>query len=188
MKKYTMALTASLVLTAGCIDKTIVSPENAATVDALAGSLTRGGVTTLALGVVAADRAFVRGDATYYQLSAIMARDAYRIEATEPRFVQLQRHTHDGGQCLAGEVILGRADAAGDDEHVAPPDRFEHRLFDGALVVGNGEVGRDVAADGGELLSDPGGVGVDGLPERELVADGEDDGFHRSLGARICSR
>jgi starch-binding outer membrane protein, SusD/RagB family len=87
MKKYTMALTASLVLTAGCIDKTIVSPENAATVDALAGSLTRGGVTTLALGVVAADRAFVRGDATYYQLSAIMARDAYRIEATEPRYV-----------------------------------------------------------------------------------------------------
>ena len=87
MKKYTLALTAGLVLATGCIDKTIVSPENAATVDALEGDLTRAGVQTLALGVIAADRAFVRGDATYYQLSAIYARDAYRIEATEPRYV-----------------------------------------------------------------------------------------------------
>jgi hypothetical protein len=87
MRKYTLALTAGAVLAVGCIDNTIVSPENAPTVDALAGALTRAGVQTLALGVLAADRAFIRNDATYYQLSAIYARDAYRIEATEPRYV-----------------------------------------------------------------------------------------------------
>ncbi|MEO6527704.1 MAG: RagB/SusD family nutrient uptake outer membrane protein [Gemmatimonadaceae bacterium] len=87
MKKFTLPLTATLVLASACIDSTIVSPENAATVDALAGALTRGGVTTLALGVLAADRAFVRGDFTYYQGTAILARDAYRIEATESRYV-----------------------------------------------------------------------------------------------------
>lgn len=87
MRKYTMALSAGLVLAAGCIDNTVVSPESAATVDALTGPLTRAGVQTLALGVLAADRAFVRGDFAYYQLSAIYARDVYRIEATEPRYV-----------------------------------------------------------------------------------------------------
>jgi starch-binding outer membrane protein, SusD/RagB family len=86
MKKYTLTLSATLVLASACIDNTIVTPENAATVDALAGALTKGGVTTLALGVLAADRAFVR-DFAYYQETAIMARDAYRIEATEPRYV-----------------------------------------------------------------------------------------------------
>jgi hypothetical protein len=87
MKKYTLTLSATLVLASACIDSTIVSPENQATVDALSGALTRGGVQTLALGVLAADRAFVRGDATYYQLSAIYARDVYRVEATESRYV-----------------------------------------------------------------------------------------------------
>jgi starch-binding outer membrane protein, SusD/RagB family len=87
MRKHTLALLAGLVLAGGCNDSTVVSPENSATVDALSGALTRAGVQTLALGVLAADRAFVRGDFTYYQASAIYARDAYRIEATEPRYV-----------------------------------------------------------------------------------------------------
>src|SRR5215204_3476523 len=87
MKNYTLTLSATLLLASACIDNTVVSPENAATVDALSGALTRGGVTTLALGVLAADRAYVRGDATYYQLSSIYSRDVYRVEATEPRYV-----------------------------------------------------------------------------------------------------
>ena len=87
MKKHTLTLSATLLLASACIDNTVVSPENAATVDALSGALTRGGVTTLALGVLAADRAYVRGDATYYQLSSIYSRDVYRVEATEPRYV-----------------------------------------------------------------------------------------------------
>ena len=49
-------------------------------------------------------------------------------------------------------------------------------VLDRALVVRHGEVGRDPRPDGGEVLADPGRVGVDGLPEDEFVADGEDDG------------
>ena len=87
MRKHLISLTAGLALAAGCVDKTIVAPENAPTVDALEGALTSAGVQTLALGVLAADRALVRGDLTYMTLTAIYARDAYRIDPNEPRYV-----------------------------------------------------------------------------------------------------
>ncbi|HEU4723576.1 MAG TPA: RagB/SusD family nutrient uptake outer membrane protein [Gemmatimonadaceae bacterium] len=87
MRKHLIALTAGLALAAGCVDKTIVYPEGTPTVDALAGDLTAAGVQTLALGVLAADRALVRGDLTYLTLTAIYARDAYRIDPNEPRYV-----------------------------------------------------------------------------------------------------
>ena len=81
-------------------------------------------------------------------------------------------------QRLPGEVVVGRADAAGDDEQVTPTRRLADRLLDGPLVVAHGHVCDHPAPDGRELLADPGGVGVNGLAEHELVADGEDDGVH----------
>jgi hypothetical protein len=87
MRKYTLALAAGLVLVGGCVDKTIVAPEDSPTVDALTGALTSAGVKTLALGVLAADRALTRGDLTYQVLSEVYARDAYRIDPNEPRYV-----------------------------------------------------------------------------------------------------
>jgi starch-binding outer membrane protein, SusD/RagB family len=87
MRKHLISLTAGLALAAGCVDSTVVEPENAPTVDALQGALTSAGVQTLALGVLAADRALVRGDLTYLTLTAIYARDAYRIDPNEPRYV-----------------------------------------------------------------------------------------------------
>lgn len=86
MKKYTIALTAGLALAVGCIDNTIVTPENAPTVDALKGDLTDAGVKTLAFGVLAQDRA-ASTSFGYYLLPEIYARDAYRIDSNEPRFV-----------------------------------------------------------------------------------------------------
>ena len=87
MRKQLLALTAGIALTASCVDNTIVEPENAPTVDALSGALTSAGVQTLSLGVLAADRALVRGDLTYLTITAIYARDAYRIDPNEPRYV-----------------------------------------------------------------------------------------------------
>jgi len=87
MRKHLISLTAGLALAAGCVDSTVVEPENAPTVDALQGALTSAGVQTLALGVLAADRALVRCDLTYLTLTAIYARDAYRIDPNEPRYV-----------------------------------------------------------------------------------------------------
>ncbi|HEX7979292.1 MAG TPA: RagB/SusD family nutrient uptake outer membrane protein [Gemmatimonadaceae bacterium] len=87
MRKYLMTLAGALGLTAGCVDQTVVSPENAPTTQALSGDLTAAGVQTLALGVLAQDRALVRGDLTYLGLTAIYARDAYRIDPNESRYV-----------------------------------------------------------------------------------------------------
>src|SRR5688500_14737861 len=87
MRKFMMTVTSSLVLAGGCVDSTIVNPVNLPTTDALSGALTTAGVQTLALGVLAADRALVRGDLTYLTLTAIYARDAYRIDPNEPRYV-----------------------------------------------------------------------------------------------------
>jgi hypothetical protein len=86
MKKYIAALAAGAVLAVGCSD-TIVSSVNAPTSSALNGALTQAGVQTLTLGVLAQDRALVRGDASYLILSEIYARDAYRIDPNEPRYV-----------------------------------------------------------------------------------------------------
>lgn len=81
-----MALTAGLALAGACADNTIVTPENAPTTDALTGALTSAGVKTLALGVLAQDRALVR-ETAYLILTSIYARDAYRIDPNEPRYV-----------------------------------------------------------------------------------------------------
>ena len=86
MKKYTIALTAGLALAAGCIDNTVVAPENAPTTDALTGALTSAGVKTLSIGVLAQDR--VAGSSFGYLLfPEVYARDAYRIDSNEPRYV-----------------------------------------------------------------------------------------------------
>jgi starch-binding outer membrane protein, SusD/RagB family len=85
MKKLTLALSASLVLAAGC-DTPTVTNENSPTVEALQGALTLAGVQTLAYGVLASDRNFVTSF-NYTTESEIFARDAYRIDPNEPRYV-----------------------------------------------------------------------------------------------------
>ncbi|CAN5923168.1 hypothetical protein BH11GEM2_BH11GEM2_23740 [soil metagenome] len=86
MRKYTIALTAGLALAAGCIDNTIVTPENSPTVDALTGALTGAGVKTLALGVLAQDRSAATAGG-YVLFPEIYGRNAYRIDSNEPRYV-----------------------------------------------------------------------------------------------------
>jgi hypothetical protein len=86
MKKYLAALAAGTVLAVGCSD-TIATSVNSPTSDALNGALTQAGVQTLTLGVLANDRALVRNDASYLIISEIYARDAFRIDPNESRYV-----------------------------------------------------------------------------------------------------
>lgn len=89
MKKYTtIALAVAGVAIVGCKDNAVVNPVDAPTVEALSGALTRGTLQQLATGVLAQDRAAVVGTFTHYVLSGIFARDLYRIDASEPRYVQ----------------------------------------------------------------------------------------------------
>ena len=52
--------------------------------------------------------------------------------------VQFQRHTHHAGEGLAGEVILGGAEAAGDQQHIAARGILADGQFDHGLIVGDG--------------------------------------------------
>lgn len=80
-------LTAGLTV-AACKDNPVTTPSDAPTIEAVSGALTRTALQPLATGVLAQDRAAVVGTGTYLTLSGIMGRDVYRIDASEPRYVQ----------------------------------------------------------------------------------------------------
>lgn len=88
MKRYTtIVLAAAALVAAGCKDNPVANPIDAPTVDALSGPLTRITLQQLATGALAQDRASV--DAFAFAIEPeIWARDVYRIDASEPRFVQ----------------------------------------------------------------------------------------------------
>ncbi len=88
MKRYTtIALAAAALVAVGCKDNPVANPIDAPTVDALSGALTRVTLQQLATGVLAQDR--LSADVFAYAIEAeIFARDVYRIDASEPRFVQ----------------------------------------------------------------------------------------------------
>ena len=88
MKRYTtIVLAAAALVAAGCKDNPVANPIDAPTVDALSGPLTRITLQQLATGALAQDRASV--DAFAFAIEpGIWGRDVYRIDASEPRFVQ----------------------------------------------------------------------------------------------------
>lgn len=89
MKKLiTSALAITSMVVAGCKDNNNVTPPDAPTVESVAGALNRTSLQPLATGVLASDRAAVVGTFTYIVLSGIMGRDLYRIDTSEPRYVQ----------------------------------------------------------------------------------------------------
>ena len=88
MKRYTtFLLGAAVLVAAGCRDNPVVNPIDAPTVNALSGSLTPTTLQQLATGVLGQDRASANVFA-YAIEAGIWARDVYRIDASEPRFVQ----------------------------------------------------------------------------------------------------
>jgi len=88
MKRYTtIVLAAAALVAAGCKDNPVANPIDAPTVDALSGPLTRITLQQLAIGALAQDRGSVNAFA-YAIEPGIWARDIYRIDASEPRFVQ----------------------------------------------------------------------------------------------------
>ena len=89
MKKYfTLAVLAASTVVGACKDSTDVRPQDAPTVEAVSGALTRTSLQPLATGVLAQDRAAVVGTFTYLTLAGILGRDVYRIDSSEPRYVQ----------------------------------------------------------------------------------------------------
>jgi hypothetical protein len=88
MKRYsTIAVAVTIAVTAACRDNAVVNPIDAPTVDALNGPLTRVTLQQLATGALATDRNSANAFAFAIE-PGIWARDVYRIDASEPRFVQ----------------------------------------------------------------------------------------------------
>lgn len=87
MKRYsTIALAVAIAAVGGCKDNAVVNPIDAPAADAL-GALTHASLQLLATGVLGQDRANANVFA-YTVEPGIWARDVYRIDASEPRFVQ----------------------------------------------------------------------------------------------------
>jgi hypothetical protein len=87
MKRYTtIALAVATAVAAGCKDNPVANPIDAPTVDALSGALTPTSLRQLVIGSLAQDRATFNGVASAIE-AGIFARDVYRIDASEPRYV-----------------------------------------------------------------------------------------------------
>jgi len=88
MKRYTtIVLAATALVAAGCKDNPVANPIDAPTVGQLTGPLTGPALQFIATGALAQDRASANVFA-YAVEAGIFARDVYRIDASEPRFVQ----------------------------------------------------------------------------------------------------
>ncbi|MFL5560408.1 MAG: hypothetical protein ACJ79K_02950 [Gemmatimonadaceae bacterium] len=113
MKRYiTIALAAGVAVSA-CKDNSTAAPTNAPTVDAIK-NLTRTTLQQLAIGVTAQDRASYATTGLVI-LPEILARDVYRIDASESRYVietlggQADPGSFAGGSGFSGFYTAARA-------------------------------------------------------------------------------
>lgn len=87
MKRYTtITLAVAVAAVAGCKDNPVANPIEAPTVDALAGALTPTSLRQLVVGALAQDRT-TWNDVQSVIEAGIFARDVYRVDASEPRYV-----------------------------------------------------------------------------------------------------
>ena len=89
-----------------------------------------------------------------------------------------ERHTHQLGDRVTRQVVLGRPDAAADEHRVAAFEQVAQRLDDPRLVVADHAVLVGIDARRRELLADPGTVGVDDLAEQQLGTDRKNFASH----------
>lgn len=104
MMRYTMkALVVAAIALTACKDNPVANPINAPTVDALSGGLTRTSLLQLVIGAMAQDR-LATNNTPYAIQSGIFGRDVYRLDPSEPRWVQETL----GGQPDPGSFAGGR--------------------------------------------------------------------------------
>jgi SusD family. len=108
MKRYsTIALAAALAVAAGCKDNPVANPIDAPTVDALAGGLTPTSLLQLVTGALAQDRTTFN-DVPGIIEPGIFARDAYRLDQSEQRYVtETLGGNPDPGSFAGGRAFAG---------------------------------------------------------------------------------
>jgi hypothetical protein len=93
--------------------------------------------------------------------------------------VEFERDAGDLGEDFARQVVLSRAEPAGDDDEIRPITRMAENVEVGFEVVCNGRVKDDIDANLGKLGRQPLAVGVESDAATELATDGNDFRFHR---------
>ena len=100
------------------------------------------------------------------------------LQVGKRALVQGKIHAQDLGGRLLGEIIQRGAKAARADHEVAAGEGLKQAGLQAAGVVAHGGHVLEVDAKLGKLSGEEGGVGVDGVPEEQLGADGDDFSFH----------
>ena len=75
------------------------------------------------------------------------------FHAMQPFLVEFEWLFQHGGEGLAGEIVFGGADAAGDDQEITIAGGGLYGFFDRKLIIRYGLVRENIATDGGELLA-----------------------------------
>ena len=87
---------------------------------------------------------------------------------------ELQGHLGHPGEDIPGEIVRGRAEAPGDDNHIGPFPRDAEGGDPVLETVGDRRVEGDRHAEQAELTGEPLAVRVEALPGRQFVADRDD--------------
>jgi len=92
--------------------------------------------------------------------------------------------THDRGDGVAGEIVVGRSETTAHDHCVGVVQGAAQHGFDATEVVADLHLHQRVDAVARKVLADPGAVGVDDLAEQQLRSDSDDVTTHwRPLSA-----
>ena len=96
----------------------------------------------------------------------------------DDRLVAHERDIHDVRDGLPGDVVLGGPEPAAHDDAVAAGQRRAQGQRDAVVVVPHGLVEVGGNAVGGQVLAQPGGVGVGDLAQQQLGAHRDDLDSH----------
>ena len=103
--------------------------------------------------------------------------------------VFFERQIQQLGDALAGEVVTGGTEAAGDDDELGTGDGFADSGLDGFAGVGYGLLMGECVAHTRELLGEPMVVGVEDAPNEEFAAGVDEFHAHvRSVPRRCITR
>ena len=99
-------------------------------------------------------------------------------DALDDRLVDVERHSQGTRDRVAGDVIFGRAQAAGGHDHVRPVERTTEQLGNLVDVVSGNHLQPDVDTNFIQPLGNEQRVRVDAERRQQLSADRNDAGFH----------
>ena len=91
----------------------------------------------------------------------------------------IQRDAESLGDAIGGDVVMGRADAAGGEHVGVARTQCIERRDDLRLLVGDDAHFLEIDADAGEIFGDVADILVLGTARQDLVADHQDRGGHR---------